>query len=76
MKVGDLVKYRTRTRKNAGLRDEEWGEYIGVVAQIKYSSDVAEHRLNDHQTHAVLWSDVPCIYWESPDELELINEDN
>ena len=74
MKVGDLVTYKTR--KNAGLRDEEWGEYIGVVAQIKYSSDVAEHRLNDHQTHAVLWSDVADIYWENPTELELINEEN
>ena len=74
MKVGDLVTYKTR--KNAGPRDEEWGEYIGVVAQIKYSSDVAEHRLNDHQTHAVLWSDVPIIYWENPGELELINEEN
>ena len=72
MKVGDLVTYKTRPAP----RDEKWGEYIGVVAQIKYSSDVAEHRLNDHQTHAVLWSDVPIIYWESPDELELINEDN
>ena len=75
MKVGDLVKYRTRTRKNAGLRDEEWGEYIGVVTEIKYSSDVAEHRLNDHQTHAVLWTD-DNIYWENPTESELINEEN
>ena len=74
MKVGDLVTYKTR--KNAYRLEEEWGEYIGVVAQIKYLSDVAEHRLSDHQTHAVLWSDVPIIYWENPSELELINEEN
>ena len=74
MKVGDLVKYKNR--KNAYRLEEEWGEYIGVVAQIKYSSDVAEHRLNDHQTHAVMWTDVTDIYWESPSELELINEEN
>jgi hypothetical protein len=73
VKVGDLVKYRTR--KNAGLRDEEWGEYIGVVTKIRYPCE-EEERLNDHQTHAVLWSDVPIIYWESPSELELINEEN
>ena len=74
MKVGDLV--RCKTRNNAYRLEEEWGEYIGVVAQIKYPSDVAEHRLSDHQTHAVLWSDVPIIYWENPSELELINEEN
>jgi len=74
MKVGDLVRYKTR--KNAYRLEEDWGEYIGVVAQIKYPSDVGEHRLSDNQTHAVLWSDVPIIYWENPDELELIKTDN
>ena len=74
MKVGDLVKYRTR--KNAYRLEEEWGGYVGVVTKIKYPSEVAEHRLNDHQTHAVLWTDVADIYWENPTELELINEEN
>ena len=74
MQVGDLVRYITRD--NAHRLEEEWDECIGVVAQIKYPSDVAEHRLSDHQTHAVLWSDVPIIYWENPDELELIKTDD
>ena len=73
MKVGDLVKYRTR--KNAYRLEEEWGDYVGVITKISYPSEVAEHRLNDHQTHAVLWSDE-IIYWENPTELELINEEN
>ena len=74
MKVGDLVRYKTR--KKAYRLEEVWGDYVGVITEIKYSSDVAEHRLNDHQTHAVMWTDVTDIYWENPSELELINEEN
>jgi len=73
LKVGDLVKYKTR--KKAYRLEEEWGEYVGVVTKIRYPCE-EEPRLNDHQTHAVLWTDVADIYWENPTELELINEEN